>query len=281
MHPTITGRTICLFITLGTAVSACSPALAPAEKGSHRWVAELFVSPTGWPELRNHVGGEMAKDTTNPQLHIPPENRVKLRLVSADSARALYAATVSGDKGPDTDAYLYLYREDGTWKIHADRIIRFPGTFIDNIEAMERAAGDSAATVPAIRKARLMMGPDADLIAYFEQNRALADRVAAGLEANPGLAVWSALPGQSSGTPISAELRRDVDGLNLLAAGRDAAHPGCLFLVVGQVYGIQVGYLRAPRGCAVPRPAPTGFLYVEELAPGWYAYRRTDASHSL
>jgi hypothetical protein len=253
-------------------------ARAQAEERTPAWVVERFYGREEFPDRGEYLAGELARfrEARTRGSTLPAGARVTIRPLRVQEDQAVVAVTVATE---DTvsDAYLYLHRGGGRWQIVAFRALALPPLFFMAMDEVRALPTRTAEHERMLRNMQLSAASDAALKAYLVQHRPAIEelgRAAAGA----GDVEWvGADPSDDEGTlsPALLRIREQLRALDLEAVGRDDEASGCVLLQIGGMIDNSVGYLHAPEGCRVPEMTPGYFIYVEEIAPGWYLYKTT------
>ena len=268
-----------LLALAGTASGARAQA---SDTTSAAWVVEMYYARPSFPGLAAHVTGEFAEHYAGaPTMgsRLPPEVVVTSRPLRLEAESATFATSLR-DASHALDYYTFLRRQDGVWKISEVRTLALPPlhqALLQELEGMRSRRDLPDSLVFTLENLRLTAASDsalgAHLLAHEPAFRALAERFAAAR----GLTVLTT-EGTPTGsaTPAAArELRAALRALRLGGLERRPKAPGCHFLVVGGMLDNEVGYIHAPQDCTPPTVSPGEYIYVEQVAPGWYLYKTT------
>lgn len=243
------------------------------------WVVERFYGREDFPERGQYLAGEMAefRDAATPGSGLPEGARVTIRPLRMQEDQAVVAATVV-TADATTDGYLYLQRTDGRWQIVAFRALALPPLFTMLIDELRARPARTPEDERTLRNLELAVASDSALKAHFIQHRPVIEALGRAAAGTGDDVHWlGADPADDEGTlsPALLRMREQLRALDLEAVGRDEEASGCVLLHIGGMIDNSVGYLYAPEGCNVPEMTPGYFIYVEELAPGWYLYKTT------
>jgi hypothetical protein len=249
-----------------------------AEEGTPAWVVERFYGREAFPERGEYLGGELAqfREARTPGSALPEGARVTVRPLRVHEDRAVVAVTVA-TADTTTDAYVYLNQNQGRWQITAFRALALPPLFFMAMDELRALPARTPEDERMLRNMQLTAASDSALKAYFVQHRPAIEALGRAA-AQAGEVTWlGADPADGEGTlfPALLRIREQLRALDMEAVGRDRKASGCVLLHIGGMIDNSVGYLHAPRGCQVPEMTPGGFIYVEEIAPGWYLYKTT------
>lgn len=265
-------------VVLAAASSPRDAHAQKAEAGTPTWVVERFYSRDAFPERGEYLAGELAefREARTPGSALPEGARVTIRPLRMQEGRTVVAVTVAAGDTP-RDAYLHLQRDQGRWQIVAFRALALPPLFF---MAMDEVGAKTARTPEderMLRNMRLTAASDSALKAYFVQHRSAIEELGRAAAGAGDVSWLGAAPADDEGTlsPALLRIREQLRALDLDAVGRDEEASGCVLLHIGGMLDNSVGYLHAPRGCQVPEMTPGYFIYVEEIAPGWYLYKTT------
>lgn len=266
---------LALAAVFAPAVAHAQPA---AEEGTPQWVVERFYQRELWAERGDHLAGELEefREAPTPGNELREGARVTIRPLQVGGDHAVFATTVVY---PDIveDAYLFLQRGE-RWQIVSYRGLALPELFYAMIDTLQAMPERTPEYERMLRTLRLVTQPDSALKAYFAGHRAEFDALGRAAAEAEGLSTVYAEPLEKDES-LSPALLRIREMLRALALGRatlrDEQAPGCVLLEIGGMMDDTAGYLYAPAGCRVPRMSPEYFIYLEELAPGWYVYKTT------
>ena len=271
---------LCLWLPLLGAV--VPPALPPLH------IAEQFVAPTGWPEMKEYlcceVAGQAKKKTLGQQ--IPVRQRRRCELVQQDSATAVVAVELR-DSASRRDFYLHFRHDSTGWKLGAIRSLAMTHlgppmvallTSLPKAEVADyNRKHPDASHAFTVGNLRLWTSADADIAAYYHHHHAdfqkLLRRVQAGRFFGP------ALPGPNE---PAAEQAANADPavhtlLRRLFLGRvtrrATACGSCLAFVIGGKTTSSVGLLYQPEAGNLPAMSPNGLIVLRPLGEGWYLYK--------
>jgi hypothetical protein len=269
---------------LRTVLLALAIALAPgfayaqeAAEGTPVWVVERFYAREEFPERADYLAGELAefRAAQTPGSALPEGARVSVRPLRVREDRAVVAVTVAAED-TTTDGYLYLQRSQGRWQIVAFRALALPPLFFMGLDELQALPARTAEQERMLRNTRLTAASDSALKAHFVRHRPAIE--ALGRAAAAGEVTWlgsEPADDESTLSPALLRMREQLRALDLGAVLRDEHASGCVLLYIGGMIDNSVGYLHAPEGCRVPEMTPSYFIYVEELALGWYLYKTT------
>lgn len=274
----ISARAGVLRVGLLVLAAALAPRAAHAqEEGTPAWVVARFYAREPFLERGDYLAGEMAefRDAPTPGSALPEGARVTIRPLQVGSDRAVVAVTVSADA--TSDAYLFLQRSEGRWQVTAFRALALPPLFYMAMEELRALPARTAEDERMLRNLQLTAASDSALKAYFAQHRPAIEALGREAAADGGVTWLRAEPADDEGALSLAQMRirERLRALDLEAVGRDEEASGCVLVHIGGMLDNAVGYLYAPQGCRPPEMTPGHFIYVEELAPGWYLYKTT------
>ncbi|MBB4638761.1 hypothetical protein [Longimicrobium terrae] len=257
----------------------CGEQPAQTPEGSPAWIVERFYGREPWPGQARYIGGELAPyaNQPSPGSQRPADARVTIRPIRQDTHEAVFAVTL-GDATSVQDAYLFLNNQGDGWQLVAYRMLWLPPLFYEMADSLAARPDPDEQSRRTLRAMRLATASDSVLRAHFLANRAgfnaLVQHTMALADSSP---VQADSYEQGSPPPPADQLRvrDDLRALDLDMATRDRNAPGCLLFHIGGMMDNSVGYLYAPSGCRVPAMTPGPFIYVEQIAPGWYLYKTT------
>lgn len=153
-----------------------------------------------------------------------------------------------------SDAYFYLKREKGAWKVSAARSFALTGIIFMARDELKKKARLSAQERDELANMNLLLASDATLKAYFLKNRADFEKLR--------------LETARSGVGKKA-LERKL-ALDSVIVGEK----GAVDFIIGGVTDNTVGFGYSPRD-KLPPIDPGEKIWVERLAPRWFLFRTT------
>ena len=275
-----------LFLLLGLCfhlmAAVAPPALAPLR------IAEQFVAPAGWPEMKDYlcceVAGQAKRQTLGQQ--IPVRQRRRCDLLQQDSATAVVAVELR-DSASRRDFYLHFRHDSTGWKLGAIRSLAMTHlgppmvALLTGLPKAEVADYDrkhpDASHAFTVGNLRLWTSADADIAAHFHRHRAdfqkLLRRVQAGqffAPAPPGPTEPAAEQAANADPAVHALLRRLFMGR---VTRRATPCGNCLAFVIGGKTTSSVGLLYQPEAAQLPVMSPNGLIVLRPLGEGWYLYK--------
>ena len=246
--------------------------------GSAAWVVTQFFAAKSFPGEQAYVAPEFAPYAGRPTIGstIRPSVRVSSRPVGGTDRVTFYATTVR-DSSHVEEWYTQLRSDGGVWKIVTIRTVRMPPAFYATIDSLSHAMSPTAP--PMLERMQLMIAPDSARAMYLRAHRAAFDSLAtAMLSQSAVMAVddAGASPTDDS-SPVVRRMATSLRYLHLGAALRPPELAGCVVAKIGGVHDAtretSIGYLYAPPGCQPPAMGQPGYIYVESVAPRWYAFK--------
>ena len=273
------------FLLLGLCLprlAAVAPAALPPLQ-----IAEQFVAPAGWPEMKDYlcceVAGQAKKQTLGQQ--IPHRQNRRCALIQQDSATAVVAVELR-DSASRRDFYLHFRHDSTGWKLGAIRSLAMTHlgppmvALLTGLPRAEVAAYDrkhpDASHAFTVGNLRLWTSADADIAAHFHRHQAdfqkLLRRVQAGkfFAAAPGSNEPAAETAANADPAVHALLRRLFLGR---VTRRATACGSCLAFVIGGKTTSSVGLLYQPEAAQLPTMSPNGLIVLRPLGNGWYLYK--------
>ena len=275
-----------LFLLLGLSLPALA-AVAPPTLPPLR-IAEQFVAPAGWPEMKDYlcceVAGQAKKQTLGQQ--IPPRQRRACELIQQDSATAVVAVELR-DSASRRDFYLHFRHDSTGWKLGAVRSLAMTHlgppmvallTGLPKAEVADyNRKHPDASHAFTVGNLRLWTSADAEIAAYFQRRRPdfqkLLRRVQTGkffAPTPPGPAEPAAEQAANADPAVHALLRRLFLGR---VTRRATACGSCLAFVIGGKTTSSVGLLYQPEAGSLPAMSPNGVIVLRPLGEGWYLYK--------
>lgn len=274
-----------------------APALASSDKDSDRdeiraVVAQLLEFNQSAellsPKAQALVTGEAAEIMVQPSMGNLPGKPDKVIFLDPDNA----VVRVSSEIPPEyaLSVYFYLQREQN-WKIYSFRALSLVGIIamlreqcreiarmpqFERSEALASMAGDGLDDFQyQCANTELVLRSDLQIIDWFADNRSELQRIAKLIRKYPSayFTVDERGPNGTNATEAeSEEILRSLHGLALQFA-RLEPNRSLTFMIGGLVDNSI--YILQTRGGSPPQIDPSEFIWVEELAPGWYLVKTT------
>jgi|GEM_PF-3435202 len=267
-----------LWLGLPRAVLALAP-LEPLQ------IAEQFVAPAGWPDMKGYLCCEVAKQARHQTLgqQIPASLRRVCQLLEQGPASAVVAVELRDSLSSRSDFYLHFRKDGAHWKLQAVRSLAMTQLGAPMLELLtslppaevadydlKHPEADHAFTVGNLR---LWMSADADIAAHFQRHRpdfeellrlVQAARYFDNVPAAEGEAVANADPA------VHSLLRQLYLGQ---VARHDTGCRSCLELVIGGRLNSTVGLLFLAAATMPPPMHPNHLIVLRPLGQGWYLYK--------
>ncbi|GAA4011354.1 hypothetical protein GCM10022408_24720 [Hymenobacter fastidiosus] len=249
-------------------------------------IAERFVAPEGWPEMKSYLCCEAARQAKRQTLgqQIPPRLQRRYQLLHQDSARAVVAVELH-DSTSRNDFYLHFAREAAGWKLQAVRSLAMTALGAPMLQMLTRMsaaevasynrahpAADHAFTVGNIR---LWMGADADIIRHFNRRQRDFQAVVRLVQAKQYFktpADSTAANEQAANTDPAVRTRLQSLFISRISQ-RNTGCGTCLEFIIGGRVNSTVGLLYQPDATAVPAMTPNRIMVIKPLGNGWYLYK--------
>jgi hypothetical protein len=248
-----------------------------SEQGSPEWIIEMYFARRAFPQLEQYTIGELRNDNqATAGSGLSDSAHVTWRKLQEEPARAVYAVAIT-DRAYHSDNYAFFVRTGDGWKLNAIRSLGLPGAFYRLMEQLESERNLPDSLAMRLANMRLAVHSDDSLKSYFRGNAEDFNmlrnilRSAPDIIAVTGDGVTDPATTSNSGTisRITALLRK----LRIRSIRRAAEGSGAFYLTIHEESGHAVGYLSLPEGAAPPGMTPSRFIYLEEIARGWYIYK--------
>jgi hypothetical protein len=271
---------LALCLWLPRAVEAFAP-LEPLQ------IAEQFVAPAGWPDMKEYLcceaAGQAKRETLGQQ--IPDRLRRTCQLLEQGPSTAVVAVELR-DPAERRDFYLHFAKEGDTWKLRAIRnlaMTHLGPPMVDLLSAMppaEVAQYDlkhpDASHAFTVGNLKLWTSSDAEIAAHFRKNRADFRKVLRLVQAGRYFAADSlaATSEQAANADpaVHALLRKLYLGR---VTRRETGCSSCLEFVIGGKVTSTVGLLYQPEAAQLPAMTPDHLIVLKPLGEGWYLYKTT------
>jgi len=185
---------------------------------------------------------------------LPPHVSATYRALIRDEATAVYAVLLS-DGHTSQDWYAFLTRENGHWKLNAVRSLSLTGVVYRALDELSGRKDRSQEEEWELKKLQLTVSSDESLKSYLLDNLSKFNAAATEL-----------LSGNHEDASSAARV------LHVSSISNDS---GGIRFEIGGVLDNTVGFLFIPGGRRPPVMTPTGFIYIEEVADGWFIYKTT------
>ncbi|MDO7844880.1 hypothetical protein Q5H92_00815 [Hymenobacter sp. M29] len=268
---------LCLWLP---AAAATAPTLAPLQ------IAEQFVAPTGWAEMKDYLcceaAGQAKRETLGQQ--IPPQLQRTCQLVAQGDSTAVVAVELRGP-AEHRDFYLHFAKEGDAWKLQAIRNLAMTHLgppmveLLSNLPPAEVADYDrkhpDASHAFTVGNLRLWTAADADIAAHFRKNRADFRKMLRLVQAGNYFTTDSAAVGEkaANANPAVHALLRKL--FLSRVTRRETGCASCLEFVIGGKVNSTVGLLYQADRAQLPAMTPERLIVLKPLGDGWYLYKTT------
>ncbi len=172
-----------------------------------------------------------------------------------------------GENNQVTDVYFYL-QFDGGWRVGAVRLLSLTGIIEQVYLGLKAKSALTEEEKGIFENSKLTLSADKELKTWFLQNRkALAELYTLLQTKGKNAALY--LNRDDKKFPEAAQLLRT---LNLSSASIQPN--GNIEIVIGGITDNTVGFVYSPLK-EPPQISPSSYIWVEEIAAGWYLFRTT------
>lgn len=251
-------------------------------------IAEQFVAPAGWPEMKDYLCCEVAGQAKKQSLgqQIPARQHRHCELVQQDLVTAVVAVELR-DSVSRRDFYLHFRHDSTGWKLGAIRSLAMTHlgppmvALLTGLPAVEVAAYNrkhpDASHAFTVGNLRLWTSADADIAAHFHRHQTDFQKLLRQVQVGrffaptlPGPDEPAAEAAANADPAVHTLLRR----LFLGRVTRQATACGsCLAFVIGGKTNSSVGLLYQPETSNLPTMSPNGLIVLRPLGEGWYLYK--------
>lgn len=172
-----------------------------------------------------------------------------------------------GENNQVTDVYFYLQYEN-SWKVSAVRLLSLTGIIEQIYLGLKAKPQLTKEEKSLFENSKLTLAPDKELKTWFVENRRMLDKLLGLLHSKSNKTALY-VNRDDKKFPEAAEL---LQKLNLSTANIDAN--GNAEFVIGGITDNTVGFGFSPSK-NLPKISPSGYIWVEEMAPAWYLFRTT------
>jgi hypothetical protein len=149
-----------------------------------------------------------------------------------------------------------LFNESDSWKIDAIRKFQLPNFVYEVADSLAKTGQMPDTTLNLQRMLELMISSDKELKTFLSDNVNSFYTIINDFENNK---------------PI--KLKSLMNKFGLESIYYDDLYPGCIFIMIGRLDRLEIGYIFSPNRSALPSITPARFVYIEEILPKWFVYR--------
>ena len=216
-----------------------------------------FFGHAGISDKRSVYHGEMLQNFANkPTLGqgLPQNVQATFRKLEGSRHNSVYAVLLS-DGHNSQDWYVFLVRENDLWKLSAVRSLALPSVFYSALQQLEQKYPRSEIEEWQFQNMLLTIKSDQELKDYLRSNLTEFKNLA--------------------NLYLEGGKEQSTIGARHLYVNFVSDKDGVLDFSIGGIIDNSVGYLYVPEGSKVPTMSPSEFIYIEEIADGWYIYKTT------
>jgi hypothetical protein len=188
------------------------------------------------------------------------------KILPLDKTHAVGRFQFTGDDNHSEDVYFYLRFENG-WKIYALRALALPKFLRDYYAILKSKPDSTEEEKRELANLKLLFASDAELKNWFAENRRALEKFAVAAQSKKGKNDFY-VGFSDKNSPEAAQLREM--NLSLLSVKTN----GNVEIVIGGITDNTVGFLYSPAKTP-PAVSTLEYIWVEEIAPGWYLFRTT------
>ena len=259
--------------------SATVPPLEPLQ------IAEQFVAPAGWSDMKEYLcceaAGQAKRETLGQQ--IPARLQRTCELLEQGPNTAVVAVELRSPT-ERRDFYLHFAKEGDTWKLQAIRnlaMTHLGPPMVELLSAMppaEVAQYDlkhpDARHAFTVGNLRLWTSADADIAAHFRKNRTDFRKVLRLVQAGQYFAADSVTAATEQAANANPAVHALLHKLFLSrVTRRETGCTSCLEFVIGGKVNSTVGLLYQPQPAQLPTMTPGHLIVLKPLGGGWYLYK--------
>lgn len=229
----------------------------PYTKGSAEWLVYRFFGEKKFPDKDKYYTGEMVKDLNNKSVgeELNGVGVVTLRQVYQQPIFTMYAVNIKVGANT-TEFYSYLLNVNGKWMIQAIRKFLFPKFIYQTVDSLSQVKQLPDSTAALYKMLKLMTATDEVIKTHLKKNVGLFNDLLGAFESKD-----------------KDKFIQLIDKLGLNSVFKDRKYPNCTFVQVGSFKSMEVGYIKTVENPHLPKISQNGFIYIEEIIPGWYIYR--------
>jgi len=239
---------------------AASPLFAqnnPYTNGSAEWLVYRFFAENSFPDKDKYYTGEMVRDIKNPSVgeELNGVGVVTLRQVYQQPIFTVFAVNIKVGANT-TGFYSYLLNVNGKWMIQAIRKFLLPKFIYQTVDSLSQVKQIPDSTAALYKMLKLMTATDEVIKTHLKKNVSLFNDLLGAFESKN-----------------KDNFIRLIDELGLNSVFKDRKYPNCTFVQIGSFKLMEVGYIKTEDDSHLPKISQNGFIYIEEIIPGWYIYR--------
>jgi hypothetical protein len=250
-------------------------------------IAEQFVAPTGWAEMKGYLcceaAGQAKRETLGQQ--IPPQLQRTCQLVAQGDSTAVVAVELLGP-AEHRDFYLHFRHEAEGWKLGAIRnlaMTHLGPPMVELLSALPPAEvadydrkHPDASHAFTVGNLRLWTAADADIAAHFRRNRTDFRKLLRLVQSGQYFANADSLAAGEKAANANPAVHALLRKLFLSRVTRhETGCASCLEFVIGGKVNSTVGLLYQPEPAQLPAMTPEHLIVLKPLGEGWYLYKTT------
>jgi hypothetical protein len=235
-----------------------SPSLAQQfSSGSPEWLVDMFFSKNSFPDKANYLSGEMLNESDKPTIgeELNGKGEIKFHQIRATNSTCVFSVEVETDN-KIIDFYSYLVNDGNNWKITAIRRFLLPAFIYTVRDSLLNLNELSASDSVFLLSLKLFTASDQELKDYLQVNLEKFEELNSLIIKNE---------------KDKADIALTSVGCN--AIYNDKKYPGCTFIQILKFENMESGFIRAADSVFLPVISAEEFIYIEEVAPGWFVYR--------
>lgn len=189
------------------------------------------------------------------------------KMVRLEKNRAVGRFQRFGENNQITDVYFYL-RYDGTWKVSEVRLLALTGIIEQLYLGLKAKTNLTEQEKNDLANLKLILASDKDLKAWFSENHTALDQLYNLVKSKAGKDQFYIRAEDQQFPEVAAALKK------LHLTGMSIEPNGNVEMVIGGVTDNVVGFIYSPSRNP-PTMSPSSYIWVEEVADGWYLFRTT------
>ena len=224
---------------------------------SPEWLVEVFFSKSSFPDKSNYYYGEMLKDVNNLTIgeELNGKGNIQFHKIKDANDESFFAIEVSVDDKV-IDFYCFLVKQIEGWKISSIRRFLLPDFIYIVEDSLSNLSSLSANDSTFYLSLKLFTMNDAELKNYLNAHVTELKELVSYFDREQ-----------------SDKIKLKLSSLGCNAIFKDRNYPGCVFIQILVFEKMEVGFLYSNDSSELPKISPKDFIYIEEVAPGWFIYR--------
>ncbi|MBE0570098.1 MAG: hypothetical protein IH618_01020 [Ignavibacteriaceae bacterium] len=225
--------------------------------GSPEWLVDMFFVKSNFPDKAYYISGEMMEEPDQKTIgeELNGEGEVSFHQIKATNSTCVFAVEVQTES-KTIDFYIYLVKDNDNWKITSVRRFLLPAfvyTIRDSLANLKSFSSNDSSFYLSLK---LFTMADADLKNYFNSNLNKFQELIVAFNNN-----------------LKDKADKLLGSVGCNAIYTDKKYPGCVFIQILTFETLETGFIQAADAILLPQISFQGYIYIEEVSPGWFIFR--------